>query len=558
MPTQEDMIRIVQQVAGTEKVQRLAEEYENAQEELRKYIASLASFDAAMLKTDAVLAKHAQSAAVAKEALESAQRSSGGIQGSAMAMQQLAYGIQDFASSYQYGGAKQAFMAISNNVQMIATNLGLGTKALMGFTAAGIALPMLVGPAMELIKKLFGSDDIDRLKTYEERVKDIKEAIDRSADAAKNAADALNNLFSTPAEQEAADKARKLITAGPQGAQIRAVLEGAVAKEVEADPSLAGIESKRAATYARREAMLAKRKALIAERQRTTTPGATFSLSRTEEIDNELANIDRWTDESRTSLADLGRQSRAQRDVLMPTAMQGLTRRLTQMGPGDREWVANALQAGGMGVTAGELSRLTPEQIKADRIRQQETMRAIGAPVEAMSNAFQGVLGGARQGGQKLVDAARKAGERQRAEAEDWDKTTQAAEASGKEAAAALAKRRAAQARATKLPSATDIAAGQLQGTDPQAQASALADLLRKSGMGEDAARQSAAQQVAAVTQELMNVRRQSVEEQQAYLASLQQQLMEERAMRAEQGRLLQGMQANDRFQRTLLPRGQN
>jgi hypothetical protein len=258
MPTQEDVLRIVQQVQGADKVERLASAYDRADAALRKYIVGMKSNDAATIAADAGV----QSRVARLEKLRAAQEQltraavaaepaqvmlAAGTKKSTMAMQQLAYGMQDFASSYQYGGMRQAFMAISNNVQMVAANLGLGTKALMGFTAAGIALPFLAPPLIAALKNMLDAFDPSRVETFSERLKRFTDEAKAAAGAVQEAKTRIANALATEAGQESAGRIQKYFV-GQQAAMGEAGFGNLVANltgqqlesELLADPEYAG------------------------------------------------------------------------------------------------------------------------------------------------------------------------------------------------------------------------------------------------------------------------------------------------------------------------------
>jgi hypothetical protein len=564
MPTQEDILRIVQQVAGQEKVQALANEYENAQEELRKYVAGLATFDAAMLKTDAMLQKHAMAAATAKEALESAQMASpgftSGMRGNAMAMQQFAYGLQDFASSYTYGGARAGFMAISNNIQMIAANLGLGIKAMMGFTAAGIALPMLVGPAMKLVREMFGHPE--ELETYEDVLKRVRKGFEDMGEAARTAKEAVDAMFVLPDEAKAADAARKLIQ-GTDAPQINAALQAAAVNEAFArnKPMVQARDEKASAERVIAQINEALPKAR-ADLKRAATPGETFNPTLREGLEGGIAARERQLKDLKEVIARSDNTLQKGMAEVQSKGLGNLRERLGRLNAADRQWVEQTLRGAGKGITADELAKLTPDQMKQARIAQQEANARQTDPIVKASDALRAGIGRFKAAGQKAQDANEQRAREKRQFDLEWQQMVDEAmlDMAMKDAQNAVPDARREADAARMLPGSAELQLGQLNGARPQDQAAELARMMVRAGDNKEAAQQKAAELVAQATEAVQAARQEAAATNESLIGfarMLQQEAMAERARNAFTRNMIRQMQGDNRFQRSLIPRGQ-
>jgi hypothetical protein len=552
--TQEDILRIVQQVTGEEKIERLSTAYQKAEANLRRYVSALNTSDDAALAGDRGVQTRINRVIQLKEAMEGMQQANpqiaSGMKNNAMAMQQFAYGLQDFASSYQYGGIKQSFMAISNNIQMLAVSLGLGTKALLGFTAAGVVLPMLIPKLAEALKGMLPPSLDQEMSDFAKRMEEIGKEADKTRAKLKDPF-AFTATIKMPEESKSGAAAQeafnRLSAEAPGGA-------GAVAR------AIVGRAVERGAAT--------NQQVIIARRKRLDLEGRLRELEKTPENEMNRQALQANKAQLRAAIAQTQAEEAKVMSGVRDTAV-GEFQQLQQ-----RAFLGDQAALGVLGSEAGSagygniqsaMQQSTVGSLKQQAIARQQMNERLTNPIVAASDALQRGVAGARQAGQKAVEATKRVGDRQQAEAEAWDRETAKAEESGRAAAANIGPKVAA-ARANmeamaarNLPSMAALELGQLQGATGQQQAEKLAQMMRASGMAPGAAQQQAADMVSQAQAALEA----SIRERQATnesLFGLAQMLMQQAAADAAQNaaanRMVRGMQMNNRFQQTLLNRG--
>ena len=407
---------------------------------------------------------------------------------------ELSRGFQDFYSAGLYG--------IANNVEGLGIAFkGLFSEGILGGIKAmasslwgpagliaGFTIMTTAGP--EIFKAIKNWLDLEPdVESFADQVKRLAGETKNVGDEAAKSRAKLDAMFQTPAQKEATDRARKVITEGPQGQQIGSIL---VAQEIDrltqADPA----QMERIKTQGELGRLIPQieqqRKQLEAERVRTTTPGATFSLSRTEEIDKRLADITR-------NLPDLQKQyAQAASDIRTKVEMPGGIRqqateavqsRIQSMTPEDQKSIADLLNRRGMQGVASELRRLTPEFIEAERKAKADIKEFAERSRDELKRRAE-----RRRGTAQADEAASQRTPEEEAQANLPEQT-------GKQAAAAQERRRQARQREAQgearrsLPGVESIQESVIRRGQQQTAAD-LAKQLEKTGLSEaDAARQA-------------------------------------------------------------------
>jgi hypothetical protein len=141
----DEILRIITQVENDDKIRNLRENIDKTTLSVANLAKQIEQARVTGMSPAAYVTQQRQEAAHLLNLTSQLKAAGPTASQAALGIRQMAFAMDDFANSYRFGGLAMALPSIANNIQMMAVNLGLGTKAMMAFTTASMALSL--GPS---------------------------------------------------------------------------------------------------------------------------------------------------------------------------------------------------------------------------------------------------------------------------------------------------------------------------------------------------------------------------------------------------------------------------